>query len=256
MLQFCRYVPLLKARGAARIGLVCHGALARLLRPMAGLDALFPLEDGIPATGWDYWTLPLSLPLHCGTRLDTIPAAIPYLRADPDLVEAWQERIPATGLRVGLAWKGNPRFENDGDRSLPHLSCLAPLASVPGVRLASLQKGRGEGEPEEVRPRMDVLDPAPWIQDFADLAAIMANLDLVVSVDSAAAHLAGALGKACWILLPDHLTDWRWLTEREDSPWYPGVVRLFRQGPDQAWPPVVERVASGLASLARSGRRA
>lgn len=250
MIQFCRYAALLKRRGAGRLGLVCHPALKRLFLELPEVDQVIGLEEGIPATGWDLWTLPLSLPHLCGTRLDTIPADLPYLRPRPEWVETWRPRLPEDGLKVGLVWKGNAKFEGDRERTLPHLSLLEPLGAVPGVRFVSLQKGRGEDEAAHPPPGLPLVDLGPAIRDFADLAGIMASLDLVISVDTGAAHLAGALGRPCWVLIPDYRTDWRWLTERTDSPWYPGAMRLFRQPKSQRWEPVIDEVAACLKALA------
>ena len=247
MLQFGRYCAELKTRGAGRVTLLCHPPLKRLLATLPGVDTLVAFDEDVPPT--DCWTPLLSLPALCQTRLDTVPATLPYLHAEPALLAAWAPRLPTTGLRVGLVWKGNPKFENDAERSLPHLDTLQPLADVAGISFISLQKGAGEDE------------TAPWlatslgaqIQDFADTAAIVAQLDLLISVDTAVAHLAGALGKPCWVLLPGYLTDWRWLTERSDSPWYPEVMRLFRQPAGGGWGPVVEAVAAELHAFAARG---
>jgi len=250
MLQLCRYVPILKSRGAARVGLLCQPALERLLDTVPGLDLALAKGTPLPDRDWDLWTLPFSLPHHLGTRLDTIPASIPYLRAAPGLVEAWRPRLDGKTLRVGLAWKGDPRFENDRDRSLPHLRTFAPLAALDGIRFVSLQKGVGEDE--DPPPGLDLLKAGPWVKDFADTAALMETLDLVIAVDSAAAHLAGALGRPCWILVPHYKADWRWLTDREDSPWYP-TARLFRQGPGETWDEVMPRVVSALTRFQAPG---
>ena len=158
----------------------------------------------IPASGWDFWTPPMSLPYYCRTRLDSIPAAIPYLSADPAKLAKWSRLLPASGVCVGLAWKGNPDFENDGDRSLPSLDLLAPLGSVAGVNFVSLQKGAGEDEARRPPAGLSLLALGDALEDFADTAAVIAGLDLVISVDTAVAHLAGALGKPCWVLLPDY----------------------------------------------------
>jgi hypothetical protein len=131
---------------------------------------------------------------------------------------------------------------NDADRSLPHLRSLAPLAAVPGAHFISLQKGPGEDEAPP--PGLELAAPA--LGDFADTAALVAQLDLVLTIDTAVAHLAGALGRPCWVLLPHYRTDWRWFAEGETSPWYPGTMRLFRQGPDRDWAPVLARVAAEL----------
>ncbi len=250
MIQFCRYARLLKEKGAARIGLLCHPGLKTLLETLADVDAVIAADGEIRRTGWDCWTPLLSLPFHCQTRIETIPATLPYLSIDPAKAEAWSARLRdrdgKKALIVGLVWKGNPRFENDADRSLPDLGVLAPLGDVADVRYFSLQKGRGEDEAANPPVGLALTNLAPEIIDFSDTAAIVANLDLVISVDTAVAHLAGALGKPCWILLPDYKTDWRWLDNRSDSPWYPGVVRLFRQRVMGDWVGVVADVGAAL----------
>jgi hypothetical protein len=247
MIQFCRYSVVLKAMGAARISVVCHPGLKVLFGTLSGVDEVFSFNESVPASGWDFWTPPMSLPHYCQTRLDSVPAPIPYLAAHPASVEKWFRQLPS-GLRVGLVWKGNPRFENDGDRSLPSLAALAPLGRVAGVRFVSLQKGPGEDEARCPPPGLSVLALGDALADFADTAALVTNLDLVISVDTAVAHLAGALGKPCWVLLPDYRTDWRWLSERSDTPWYPERMRLFRQpsGSDD-WSSVVVAVGEALA---------
>ncbi|MDB5814203.1 MAG: repeat-containing protein [Rhodocyclales bacterium] len=255
MIQFCRYARLLKARGARHISLLCHPALSRLLAGAPGVDAILPLDQPLPASGWDVWTPLLSIPYHCQTRIDSIPAAIPYLHADETQIAYWSQRLAAlatgTTLRVGLAWKGNPRFENDAQRSLPSLATLQPLGDVVGVTFFSLQKGAGEHEAASPPHGLAIHDLAPFIHDFADTAAIVMNLDLVICVDTALAHLVGALGKACWVLLPDYKTDWRWLNARSDSPWYPHVISLFRQSAAGNWDQVVIALRGALANHAQ-----
>jgi cytochrome c-type biogenesis protein CcmH/NrfG len=248
MLQFCRYTAVLKARGATHVSLVCHPALTSLLRSLTGVDRVFSFDDEVPRSGWDFWTLPLSLPHLCGTDLDTIPAAIPYLRPHPGRIAHWQSRLPDTGMKIGLAWKGNPRFENDADRSLPGLEVLAPLGRVSGVQFVSLQKGPGEEQALSPPTGQALLALGQDFDDFEDCAAVIAGLDLVISVDTAVAHLAGSMGVPCWVLLPDYQTDWRWMTERTDSPWYPQHMRLFRQRPDaEGWAAVIDDVVQALA---------
>jgi hypothetical protein len=223
---------------------------------LAAVDSVIACDEPIPASGWDVWTPPLSLPCHCCTRLESIPADLPYLRADPQKAAHWRSLLAADAavdphlrplLRVGLVWQGNPRFENDADRSLSSLALLAPLWTVAGVRFYSLQKGAGEDEAALSAPAgLPLADLGPAIDDFADTAAIVDNLDLVICVDTAIAHLAGALGKPCWLLLPDYKTDWRWLAGRSDSPWYPGVLRLFRQPAGGDWAPAIDAVRVAL----------
>lgn len=259
MIQFCRYLPLLKARGLATLSLLCHPGLVPLLAGLEGVDEVIGFDRELPPRRWDCWTPLLSLPFHFATRLDSIPARLPYLAAPADRLALWRERLAAagSGLRVGLVWKGNPRFENDVERSFGALAELDALAALPGLRWFSLQLGAGAGEAAAAAGRPAALAPldlAPQIADFADTAAIVAQLDLVISVDTAVAHLAGALGRPCWILLPDRLADWRWLARRSDSPWYPDVVRLFRKPAPGGWDEVVAAVAAALRQrLAATG---
>ena len=258
VIQFGRYVAMLKARGAGAITLLCHPALKRLFASFDGPDAVLgfdePWPDSPSAQPWDVWTPLMSLPYHFGTRLDSIPASLPYLQAEPALVRQWAAELPSgkPALRVGLVWRGNPAFDNDADRSLASLALLAPLWSVPGVHFMSLQKGAGEDEAAEPPPGQPLQHLGGRMADFADAAAIMSSLDLVISVDTAMAHLAGALNKPCWLLLPRYQTDWRWLEDRPDSPWYPGAMRLFRQAEAGNWQPVVAALVDGLETLAHS----
>lgn len=250
VLQFCRYVSVLKAQGASCITLTCHPALKTLLVTLDGVDEVIAYDEPIPADGWDFWAPLLSLPGLCKTRLDSIPAHLPYLHADPKRIAKWAPSLPASGLRVGLVWKGSPQHENDADRSLPHLEALTHLGAMAGVRFVSLQKGAGEAEAAHPPAGLPLLDLGSRMADFADAAAIVAGLDLVICVDTAVAHLAGALGKPCWVLLPDYKTDWRWLTGRSDSPWYPGTLRLFRQKTAGDWAKVVTEVGTALERFA------
>ena len=251
MIQFCRYAACLKRAGAAHVSVLCHPALKRLLAGQAGIDEALAPGDPVPAgVCWDVWVPPLSLPFHFATRLDDIPAELPYLKPDPAAVATWAARFGPHdgGLRVGLAWKGNPRYENDRERSLDSLAVLAPLATVAGVRFVSLQKGAGEDEAGDPLAPLPFSWPGSQGADLADVAAVIDRLDLVISVDTAIAHLAGALGKPVWVLLPDFKPDWRWLADRSDSPWYPGVMRLFRQSPGGGWGSVVEAVRDALTA--------
>jgi Tfp pilus assembly protein PilF len=256
MIQFCRYAAVAKAAGASHVTLVCHPALKALFASLAGVDEVVAFDEPMPDTRHDYWTPPLSLPGRFDTRLETIPASLPYLSAEPHRVARWGASLPQDGLRVGLVWKGNRNFENDADRSLPALSTLAPLASIPGIRFISLQKGAGEDEAADPPPGMRLAALGPQFADFADTAAVVAGLDLVISVDTGVAHLTGALGKPCWVLLPDYKTDWRWLKDRRDSPWYPGAMRLFRQPAMGDWDAVISAVRTELAAWARDRRSA
>ena len=243
-LQFCRYLPWLKAQGAARGTLACWPSQYALMKTLAGADQVVSLADlKLLDLSHDFWTFLLSLPLHARTELASIPARIPYLFADPARVAAHTPLLAGDGLRVGIVWRGNPQHLNDGDRSLPGLDVLAPLWSVAGTRFFSLQKSDA---PLPAPPiGLPLIDLAPAIDDFADTAALLSQLDLLISIDSATAHLAGALGVPCWILLPHFKTDWRWLRGRSDSPWYP-KTRLFRQPRRGDWETPVAELAIAL----------
>jgi tetratricopeptide (TPR) repeat protein len=245
-IQFARYIPMLKARGVSRITLVCKSPLRTLLETLEDADAVVSQSEATSLPIHDYWTFSMSVPLHFSTTVETIPAKLPYLGVLPDRLKLWRGRLPTGGLKVGLVWKGSAGHKNDANRSLPGLSTLVPLWSVPGVTFFSLQKGQGEEEAATPPSDQPIAHLGSDIQDFADTAAIVAQLDLVISIDTAIVHLAGALNKPCWVLLPASGTDWRWLRERTDSPWYPGVMRLFRQSKAGDWAETIGEVAQAL----------
>ena len=245
-IQFARYIPMLKIRGVSRITLVCKSPLKTLLVSLDGVDAVVTQSEAASFPFHDYWSFFMSLPLHFATTVETIPAKLPYLSAPPERLNRWRSRLPMDGLKVGLVWKGNAVHKNDANRSLPGLSTLAPLWSVPGVTFVSLQKGQGEEEAATPPTGQTIIHIGSSIQDFADTAAIVAQLDLVICIDTAIAHLAGALNKPCWVLLPALGTDWRWFRQRTDSPWYPGVMRLFRQTKSGDWAATINEVTQAL----------
>jgi tetratricopeptide (TPR) repeat protein len=251
-LQFCRYVPLLAARGA-RVILEVQRPLQRLMGTLSGAPQVISRGEPLPA--FDLHCPLLSLPLAMRTRLGTIPARMPYLAAPEDQVRAWRDRLAGREKpRVGLVWAGNPRkelancFRVDALRSM-EFAQLAPLLEVSGCEFYSLQKGE-----DAVRQLRDsslhqhVVDWTDDLHDFSDTAALIENLDLVITVDTAVAHLAGALNKPFW-LLNRYNTCWRWLLDREDSPWYP-TARLFRQDASMRWDDVVARVCAALRDYA------
>ncbi len=247
VIQFGRYLPLLKAAGAKRIDMVCAPSLHRLFENVEGVDALLTHDAATAKYGdYDCWTSLLSAPVHLGTTLDTIPPA-QYLQVDKTRAAYWQERLAGLppGPRIGLVWKGNPRHHNDAHRSLNSLSLLLPLWSIPGATLISLQKGQDEDEAQQPRRFQPLLALGHELTDFADTAALIAHLDLVVCVDTSTAHLAGSLGKPCWVLLPYHDPDWRWLHGRSDSPWYRDTMRVFWQPRAGNWSAPVEAVLQG-----------
>jgi Flp pilus assembly protein TadD len=244
VLQFVRYAPLVAARGG-RVVLECHPELCRLLRSAPGIAELIP--GGHPLPPFDVHCPLLSIPGVVGTRPNSVPAGVPYLAADPPLVESWTMRIAEqdtrlgrAGLRVGLAWAGSPAHQNDRNRSIT-LGQLAPLAGAAGVRFYSLQRGPAADQAAHPPAGMDLVDWSADFRDMADTAALVSCLDLVITVDTAVAHLAGALGKPVWTLLP-HAPDWRWMLERSDSPWYP-TMRLFRQPRRGDWESAIRHVA-------------
>ncbi|KWE28832.1 hypothetical protein WL74_00835 [Burkholderia cepacia] len=256
MLQFSRYFAEYRARHAARVVFACQPALHRLMATVDGVDAVLDHETATAqAAQFDYWTSLLSAPMHMGTTLDTIPPPV-RLAPDPACAARWRARVDGlpAGPRVGLVWKGNPKHHNDAHRSLPSLALLTPLWSVPGVNFVSLQKGQGEDEARQPPGGLPLLHLGSEIDDFADTAAIVAQLDLVVCVDTSTAHLAASLGKPCWVLLPNQDVDWRWMHGRDDSPWYPGTVRLFRRGRDESWIRLAERLRAAFAAHFAAGR--
>ncbi len=254
MIQFGRYLALLKARGAAWITLACAPVLHRLFSGMHGIDAVVDGNSELARAPHDYWTLPLSIARYVDTTLESIPQAV-YLKPDAALVEKWRQRLSGlSGFKVGLVWKGHAGHGNDRHRSLPSLETLRPLLNVPAINFVSLQKGQAEAEARSLVAGPPILDAAPEIGDFADSAALIAQLDLMICVDTAVAHLAGSLGTPCFVLLPATGLDWRWVRGRTDSPWYPATMRFFRQAQPGAWAPVVEQVAQACREA--STRRA
>ncbi|MFM0339239.1 tetratricopeptide repeat protein [Paraburkholderia fungorum] len=244
MLQFSRYFGLLRAQGVVHITFACMPALHRLMAGVEGVDTVLEHDAArARSSEYDCWTSLLSAPLHLQTTMDTIPPAT-RLVAAPTLVERWGSVLQTLppGRRIGLVWKGNAKHHNDANRSIPSLTTLAPLWSVPGLSFVSLQKGQGEDEARCPPGGQPLLELGSKVTDFADSAAIIAQLDLVICVDTSIAHLAASLGKPCWVLLPEKDVDWRWLRERSDSPWYPHTLRLFRRSHGEDWAVAVERV--------------
>ncbi|MEJ0019896.1 MAG: tetratricopeptide repeat-containing glycosyltransferase family protein [Acetobacteraceae bacterium] len=237
MIQFARYAPLLAASGA-QVTLQTYPELRALMATLDGVDVMVRGEPEPPA---DIVTPLLSLPLAFATRVDSIPAAVPYLRPPADRLDAWRRRLgPRARPRIGLAWWGSQHIPK---RSLPP-DALAPLLAMPGIEWHALQK---DLPPAQLLP-VPLADHRAVLRDFADTAALIAALDLVISIDTSVAHLAGAMGRPVWIMLP-HSADWRWLLDRDDSPWYP-TARLFRQARPGDWESVVAAVARALESFA------
>jgi len=247
-LQFCRYVPQVAAR-ARRTVLAVQPRLVRLLSRLPGVSEIVTEGDRPPS--FDLWCGLMSLPHAVGTTLATIPAMTFYLTADPADVADWRERLAGlAGLWVGVCWASGP--SNTYRRRSITLEALAPLGEVSGVQFISLQKGPPAAEVTRPPHGMELHDFAEDQHDFADTAAIIENLDLVISVDTAVAHLAGALGKPVWLL---NCFDpcWRWLQNRDDSPWYPSL-RQFRQPTPGDWPSVIGRARDAVQRLVEGDR--
>jgi FKBP-type peptidyl-prolyl cis-trans isomerase 2 len=236
--QFIRYAPLVAQRGATVL-VECQKELVSLLRNMEGIHTIIPYGEQLP--DFDVHCPLLSLPLIFGTKLETIPAKIPYISADPTKVKKWREKIGPDGsaVKIGLVWAGNPKPKFGHSRSCS-LNAFSPLAKSDNITFFSLQKGETAEQAKDPPEGMKLIDHTEEIHDFSDTAAIIENLDLVISVDTAVAHLAGSLGKHVWILLPI-IPDWRWMLNREDSPWYP-TMRLFRQPSQGDWESVIAHV--------------
>jgi tetratricopeptide (TPR) repeat protein len=250
-IQFARYLPLLTERGA-KVIFCSELTLEALFAPLAPAVQWFGGNGALPA--YDYFVPLLSLPYHFQTRLETIPAKLPYLSVTDERRSLWKDRIaalePGNEVKVGLVWTGRPAHGNDLERSLePEM--LAPLLQVPGARFFSLQKPSRPGHLEALNRLGHVHDLEPQLEDFADTAAALDNLDLLISVDTAVAHLAGALGRPAWVLVARQ-PDWRWLLNRDDSPWYPGM-RLFRQTAKWDWASVIHRLADALTERVALG---
>jgi tetratricopeptide (TPR) repeat protein len=240
-IQFCRYAPMLADLGAQVI-LSAQGSLVPLLQSLDPRIRIAP-PGGLP-TDFDHHVALLSLPLAFETDIATIPAPIPYLRAAPDRAAQMRERIGGNGFKIGICWQGS---YTAGKRSFP-LGSFETISRLPGVRLISLQKGDGVEQLDSLPPGMQVETlGGNFPEDFADTAAAMEAVDLVISCDTSVAHLAGALGRPTWVALR-HAADWRWLQDRDDSPWYPGM-QLFRQPAHGDWASVFAEIEKNLAGI-------
>jgi tetratricopeptide (TPR) repeat protein len=239
-IQFVRFVPM-AAQSGAKIILECHPALLELFRQIPGVTQLIPRGEDVPH--FDFHCPLLSLPRIFHTTVATIPSQSPYFKAPPDRVEKFRSKLPAgPQLKVGLVWAGRPLFADLRTRTI---DIFAPLANISNVRFFSFQRG---AEAKQKPPEgMDLIDLTDNIEDFADAAGLLAHLDLFIGVDTAAVHLAGAMGKPVWTLNPLK-TDFRWLLDREDTPWYPSM-RLFRQPRVGDWQTPISRIVAELRKL-------
>jgi tetratricopeptide (TPR) repeat protein len=268
-LQFIRYLPMLKERGGT-VMFETSKPLKGLLEKFSGLDELVePSPVGMSKIEFDLYVPLMSLPGIFKTTLKTIPDRIPYIFPSKKKIELWQDRINKHTFNVGIVWAGNPtvNYQQAGLSGLEHvdlawagnpsnkiatrrsnrLECFAPIAGIEGVQLYGLQKGAAAEQVKELSNLISVINLGEDFDDFSDTAGVIAGLDLIISVDTSVAHLAGAMGKPVWVLIP-YVPDWRWMLDREDSPWYPSM-RLFRQQKRGDWGAVFHQIAHELHLL-------
>jgi hypothetical protein len=237
IIQMSRYIPLLAKKGIL-VTLECPPEISHLLDSVLGLERLIWSGDHLP-TDIDAEISIMSLP-HCfSTDISTIPADVPYIFPDVERVDKWKE-VLGGGFKIGLVWQGNPSFPNDAKRSFP-LTAMAPLLALPKIRFFGLQKDHGRENMEEFPA---ITDLGPHLHNFVETAAIIANLNLLITCDTGLAHLAGAMGKPTWLALP-YEPDWRWMINRTDSPWYP-TIQLFRQPTEGDWDSVFTMMAMAI----------
>jgi protein O-GlcNAc transferase len=245
-LQFVRFIPQLKALGATVI-FETRQSLTTLLLDFPWIDELVERSHcGEPAIKCDYCVSLLSLPGIFETTIDSIPARVPYLHALPQKAEYWRSKLSEGDFSVGIVWAGSPGHRDDRNRSL-RLEHFEPFAKIPGISLVGLQKGDARAQGERLAGRLFVKNLGEEFRDFTDTAGVIENLDLLISIDTSVAHLAGAMGKPVWVLLP-FIPDWRWLLGRKDTPWYP-TMQLFRQTNRENWDDVIARAAEKLRCL-------
>jgi Flp pilus assembly protein TadD len=239
-LQFIRYVPHVIERGG-RVIVECPPDLAKILHGVSGIQEIYVQHQTLPP--FDTHCSIMSLPVTFQTTEQTIPAKVPYISIPEDRTAAWRKRINDGNLRVGLVWAGGPQHGDDSRRSI-RLQHFAPLSAAKCAKFYSLQKGPAAAQADNPPPELNLINWTPDLHDFVDTAALIQNLDLVISVDTSVAHLAGALGKPVYLLLP-FIPDWRWMIKRSETPWYP-TMRLFRQTKPGDWTNVIAEVTEAL----------
>ncbi len=245
VIQFIRYVPLISRLGA-KVIIECQNELVSLLSAVDGVSEVY--GRGEPLTDFDLQSPILSLPYLLGTDIATIPRDIPYIIPENSLVDKWRasmSKYESADMKVGLAWAGKPSHKRDLYRSFP-LSVYAPLAGFKNITFFNLQKDDTAQDVKSHPEDMNLVELMGEVSDFSDTAAFIENLDLVISADTAVAHLAGAMGKPVWTLLP-YAPDWRWLLDRSDSPWYP-TMKLFRQSKPMDWADAIQKICSELSA--------
>jgi predicted O-linked N-acetylglucosamine transferase (SPINDLY family) len=245
-LQFVRYLPQVKAL-CAKVILETRNELVDLLCAAPGIDQLITRSsDGQPKAEYDHYIPLMSLPGLFGTTRQTIPRQVPYVFADAVKSALWRTRLQNDRPKIGLLWAGRPQHTNDHNRSCP-LTTFLPLMRLKGLRFVGLQKGPAAEQVAELPAEIDIINLGDELHDFSDTAALVANLDLVITVDTAVAHLAGAMGRPVWVMIP-FIPDWRWGLHGSDTPWYP-TMRLFRQPRLKAWEPVVQAMQTALGNF-------
>jgi tetratricopeptide (TPR) repeat protein len=248
-IQFVRYLPMAKARGGTVIFETLK-PLIGLLQGFPGIDELIEYNPGkICSLEYDVYTSLLDMPNIFTTTVETIPVDVPYIFADPVKSEYWRNRISGPGYKVGIVWAGSPEHGNDRYRSCS-LRDFAPLMEIDNLQLYGLQKGRAADQMDELAGTMPVINISKYFDDLTDTAAVIESLDLVISVDTCVLHLSGAMGKPTWALLP-YAPEWRWMLNRQDSPWYPGM-KLFRQKRWRDWNNVFQCVAGELQNIVKN----
>jgi tetratricopeptide (TPR) repeat protein len=243
-IQFCRYLPMVAPR-VGRLVFECQAELARLLTCLPGVAEVIP--SGRQAPACDYHVPLLNLPRFFRTGFDNIPAAVPYLQPPAGVTAPTVHRPAGTKLAIGIVWAGKPSHNNDKNRSTTLDRFLLCLADLPGVALYSLQKGLRTADIQTIGAQALVTDIGSKLKDFAETAALLPQLDLIIAVDTAVVHLAGALGIPTFVLIP-FTPDWRWLRGRDDTPWYP-TLRLFRQPKPREWDSVFDRIRAAVQPL-------
>lgn len=245
VIQFARFIPILAQRGA-KVIVHLPAELVELIKLVPGVATIVGPDDPMPP--FDTYRALMSLPLVMKTTASTVPANVPYIQVDQPRYSHWKARLAqfAGKKKVGIVWSGRPTHRDDARRSIA-LTQLAPLAAIEGIQLISLQKGAAAEQLREVSFADRIVNLDPELHDFAQTAAAIENLDLVIAVDTAVAHLAGALGKPVWLLIAS-APDYRWMIDREDSPWYP-TMKIFRQKQPNDWGDVIARVAAQLRQL-------
>jgi len=248
-IQFVRFLPVLKALGGTVV-FETRKPFLSLLQNFPGIDEIAERSPlGANAYGCDFYIPLLSLPGIFNTYLDSIPAKVPYIHADPIKFEFWQNRLQNSCFKIGIVWAGKPEHKNDHNRSIP-LKNFAPLSSIKGVVVYGLQKGEAARQAENSTAQV-IKNFGDKLEDFSDTAGLICNLDLLISVDTAVAHLAGAMGKPIWLLIPSVMQDWRWLLDRNDSPWYPNMT-IYRQQKSGEWDTEIYQMATTLDRILQS----